>query len=603
MNISEKRIETQVQFWSLLGPGIILLAVVVLLVQASAQWYLPLSVLVGVPLCVKWKLKGLASAVAFLFVLFLYSFPDLNLDERYWHVGMGMAMAFSFVILTLSVEEVTSLVGRLQAESQSRLENYQSLDSQVKELENEWSIEKEGLYLRVNEQTKELTVAVDERQTLQKLVYLAKDELIALRNQHEKLLQDLFFKRQEIAQLHERVEESEVMIQSFVNTDSEQRVQQLIGQLTEAETEIERLKSRAIEDESVQDLLNKKEAEMAHVQNQKVHFEQIIEQQEEILKQQREHFNLQIKEAITNLNQTIEKTEQEKRVLSDRLQHIEEQFVSAKQHSRELSHSVMQVQELRESVEKKHVYIRELEDRLTILGRQLADKHAEWQRMHQANEILKPQVDGFQKALQQIHHQNEEKHERIQALSEHKIHLERELHQKTDELQLKMDEIHRLQHDQEALRSHSKLANDRVVNQLNSLQEALEQSHKHVLEKELQIEAFKKQIQIFEEESSKNRHLPHASGNTRRIEGMYIQLREQFEEKSTVLDQTRRELFHAQEQLTALYRSIDESSIELTDTERLLQKELNDLINDAEETQQEVDILSKLVGDLLLKPK
>lgn len=614
MNISEKRIETQVQFWSLLGPVIILLAIAILLIKVSTQWYLPLAVLIGVPLCVKWKLKGLATALAVLFTLFLYFYPSLDLDERYWHVGMGMAMAFSFVILTLSLEEVTSLVGRLQAESQSRLENYQRLDENVKGFEREWSVEKEGLSIRVNEQAKELVALVDEKQTLQKLVYLAKDELITLRNQHEQLLQDLFFKKQEIAQLHERVEENEVMIQSIVNTDSEQRVQQLVKELALEQQEKEKLfvemeqlkttqaSASVIETEitQLQELLKGQEAEIALGRSQKLHFEQIIEQQEELLKQQREHFNLQIKDAITNLNQSLQKSEEDKLALADRLQHIEEQFVAAKQHSRDLAQVAVKVEELQETVEKKQSHIRELEN-------QLAAKQGESQRI----QWLQPQVEGLQKALQQTQHLNEEKEERIQSLSDLRNHLQRELNQKTEELNLKIEEIHRLQNDQEALRSHAKQANDRVVYQLNSLQQTLDHSLQQQQEKELQADALRQRVHELEQELAQPRkvesdhRLPYASGNTRRIEAMYLQLKEQFEEKSAILDQARRELFYAQEQLQSLQREEEEKALELTETESLLQKELSHLIKEAEESSrqhnQEIELLSNLVEGLFVK--
>ncbi len=44
----------------------------------------------------------------------------------------------------------------------------------------------------------------------------------------------------------------------------------------------------------------------------------------------------------------------------------------------------------------------------------------------------------------------------------------------------------------------------------------------------------------------------------RRAEGMYIQLKEQFNNKSNILDETRRQLFHAQESLMALQRDVKE---------------------------------------------
>jgi hypothetical protein len=244
VNISEKRLEGQVQFWSLLGPLLILLGIAILLFKISGHWYLPMGVLVGVPLCVKWKMNGLAMALTFLFALFLASYQQIEFRERYWHLGMGMAMALSFVILTLSLEEIKNLIDKLQAESQSRLDNFLRLDEDVKNYERTWSLEKESFTSHIQILSNDVKQTRDEGLTFQKLVYLARDELIALRGQHELLLEDLVYKRRNIVELNERIEQNEMTIETFVNTDSIKEVKTLTLQLEESDARVELLKKR-----------------------------------------------------------------------------------------------------------------------------------------------------------------------------------------------------------------------------------------------------------------------------------------------------------------------------------------------------------------------
>src|SRR4051812_24921994 len=98
-----KKIEYQVQFWSLLGPLFVLLTLCVLLFKASSHWAFPFSAIIGVPLCIRWQTKGMAGALITLFVLTCVGYQSLGLNERYWYVGLSLAIAFSLIILTLSL--------------------------------------------------------------------------------------------------------------------------------------------------------------------------------------------------------------------------------------------------------------------------------------------------------------------------------------------------------------------------------------------------------------------------------------------------------------------------------------------------------------------
>jgi hypothetical protein len=90
----------------------------------------------------------------------------------------------------------------------------------------------------------------------------------------------------------------------------------------------------------------------------------------------------------------------------------------------------------------------------------------------------------------------------------------------------------------------------------------------------------------------------------RKLEGLYLQLREQFYEKSVILDRTRQELFLTQEQRLSLEKALEEERVfDLSENEKLLQVNLESLTTEYEKIisdyQQELEEMSDLVKELL----
>jgi hypothetical protein len=220
------------------------LSVAVLLFKVSIHWHFPISALIGIPLCVKWKMKGMAIALCTLLLLSGIGYQSLELEERYWHVGLSLAMAFSFIVMALSLEEVQGLVSKLHLESQSRLDNFVLLDEKLKTTELEWVEEKERTKNEVASLAMDVSRALEDKQTYHKLAQLAKEELVQVRDQHEQLIQDLFYKKQQISQLHERIEESELSLQELVNSDHEKRLVGLTDQIVSLDRDKEVLKAK-----------------------------------------------------------------------------------------------------------------------------------------------------------------------------------------------------------------------------------------------------------------------------------------------------------------------------------------------------------------------
>lgn len=94
----------------------------------------------------------------------------------------------------------------------------------------------------------------------------------------------------------------------------------------------------------------------------------------------------------------------------------------------------------------------------------------------------------------------------------------------------------------------------------------------------------------------------------RRLEGFYRQLREQFEDKSNVLDETRKELFHTQEKLKAA--ELENSERELSVPQIPLEEHIkhlaaveDELKQELEHSHQEIKRLYQLVDSIVTAPK
>jgi len=172
----------QVKFWALIGPFICLLSLFVYFVKGTTTpTYLPLVLLMGVPCCWKWKLKGFAGSVALLCLLLFYYYGDIPLDDRFWHLGMGISTAMSLLITALSFEEVEVLIDGIKLESRSRLENLWKVDEKLQLTAGELKKKKDKI--------RELNVKI---RSYQKLIDRSTEELVEVRTDRDKLAQDLY---------------------------------------------------------------------------------------------------------------------------------------------------------------------------------------------------------------------------------------------------------------------------------------------------------------------------------------------------------------------------------------------------------------------------
>ncbi|MFI5343944.1 MAG: hypothetical protein ACHQUC_06965 [Chlamydiales bacterium] len=525
MNSVEQRVENQVQFWSLLGPFLLLVTIAVLLFKLSAHWYFPFAALIGIPLCVKGKLKGMAAALSCLFAIALFSYQELDLDERYWHVGMTLAMAFSFIILTLSLEEVEGLVGKMQRESQSRLDNFLRLDETTKNAEAVWIEERSHLNAKLASIAHDLTQTQEEKQVFYKLAQLAKDELVQMRTQQELLQKEIFYKKMQISQLDEKLDETEMTLQGFINSDSEQKIQNLT----------ESLELSNQRQGTLQAQINVMQKQLQELEREKLANDANYLQELEVRGAEWQNQFVQEK---SQLQEVIEKLQDRLAMLEQEKEQLQETFTVLRQQYEKVLHSEMHGKQ-------------RLENQL------LVSSELELKLNHYAEEL----TSLFRKSEQ---------------LEQLKCECETDFKQKLAELR---DEMGSLSEENEQL-EQSKL-----------------QCEQELEWRSAELAELKNQMTILEQ---KREELLQIDSNTRGVECLYIQLRKQFQEKSEVLDQTRKELFAAQEALLCLEKEQEEKEIfSQTESEAVLLHEYSKLLTDYESMQQEIECLESLVGCLI----
>jgi chromosome segregation ATPase len=392
VDVVGKKVENQVQFWSLLGPSLVLLSIAVLLFKVSEHWYFSISALIGIPLCVKWKIKGMAVALGCLLLFSGFGYQNLELDDRYWHVGLVLTMAFSFIVLTLSSEEAQSLINKLQLESQSRLDNFALLDEKWKSAEQDWSTEREKFKVEIASSSQEIAKIQEEKQTFYKLAQLAKDEIVQVRGQYDQLLHDLLYKKKHIAQLNERLEEMEITIQGFVNSDTEKQIQSLAERLINLEQENETLKAK--------EALTQNESQAWQQENKRLlqEFEAIQEREKAYLEQKKIHL----------ANRAKQQPQENLPYASGNTRGIEGMYIQLKEQfqekcnvldstRKELFHAHEKLLKCQKEREEEQIYgqssnERLLERNLLEFGRQYEQMHCHYQQEIEAMDQLVKQL-------------------------------------------------------------------------------------------------------------------------------------------------------------------------------------------------------------------
>lgn len=233
MDSNSGSIERQVTFWSLLGPFFLLMATAVLILHASnlsALVYPPL-VLLGLPLCWRFRIKGMAATLALFIAALAIRYPDITVQERFWEVGITLSYSLGIFVTAFSLEEVANLVQSLSLESKSRLENLLRLDEKLKRLRERLDQERQML----SQQVQSLEQAKEKQDSkvsgYLKLTAILKEELKQCRSREDQLLQELGGAQK---QTIERVAPSQI-----AESDQTDRIEELENQISSLQSKLQ----------------------------------------------------------------------------------------------------------------------------------------------------------------------------------------------------------------------------------------------------------------------------------------------------------------------------------------------------------------------------
>jgi len=270
--------------------------------------------------------------------------------------------------------------------------------------------------------------------------------------------------------------------------------------------------------------------------------------------------------------------------------------------------------ELKEKKEQLDSTEKNLEENLIILKKELDKKSQKLQQISQENENLK-------KDLQDNIHRKDYLLNEL----EHKVKEIEELYVKQDELYEKIsflkdeeflqEKNKKYQKEIEELKNINELQNqekDEILKKLDEKKQKIKELIPQI-SKVKNIEAFENTIKEKENINLKQKIKNLPSLNTdnitdqdfvkeyKRLNSLYVQLKNQFEEKQLVLHKTRQELFEVKEKLVAKKKENNEDFEDLNEYEKIILSDLDKTIEDLQIYKKENNALVNLVSFLLDK--
>ncbi|MBN9377833.1 MAG: hypothetical protein BGO14_04145 [Chlamydiales bacterium 38-26] len=235
---------------------------------------------------------------------------------------------------------------------------------------------------------------------------------------------------------------------------------------------------------------------------------------------------------IKRYQQDYDLLKNEKTLQSQQLEHALNQLSDENLRKQQMQQELQaQVQALSKNMSEKELELQGLQVLMSKKEQDLFNLQFRLDSAHEDIQKLQVQIADHENKQMHDQHVKNEWIEKIDLLINEKEKLELRLHQ----LSLEVERLPVMNEE----KNKAEKAFQEISAELQQTQQILNQ----VLEDQQKTKALSSS-----EESSLRR----------RAEGMYLQLREQFNEKSAVLDETRRQLFHTQEALLQLQNTLRE---------------------------------------------
>jgi chromosome segregation ATPase len=425
VNTAERKIASQVQLWTIIGPFITLLTICLIIIKAPANdLLLPYVALLGIPICWLWKKRGLVVSLGLLIGLLVFQFRSIPQEEVLWQLGLSLAIATTFFIIALSFEEVSEIVNNIQKQIQVYLEQANKAEINFKILNEESEKilkEREQLISKISFLEESVENGKQEINTLTAFIAKVDGELLSLHAKYKIAVEDVFQKENTVQILQARLKDFEEMSDK-VNWQKN-RIIDLELQISLIKAEVEKIDSKA---QTFQQELQaaKRVNEINEEASAKAQEEQNIQQlvfqelNEEIETLSREK-NL-LESVLVRLQTEVEilranEKEKNDKAVSDEIA-LEGQEIS---HQCEVESQALRIVEgkynqLREQfAEKSHVLDSSRRELFHVQEKLLSfQKNVEEERLHDSDELgihFAKQVGQFEKelTLQNFHYQKE----------------------------------------------------------------------------------------------------------------------------------------------------------------------------------------------------
>lgn len=210
MENDHQRLENRIIYWTIIGPLSVFGVLIVSLFKGNVhQLYMPVIAAGGVFLCWKWRMKGLYGSVAALACLLLCQWFYASAIDRFWFLGISISYSLALVATVLAFQEVAELIGFQHVESNGRLDNLWRLDEKLKQAQEHWRTERQGLVQKIQEISAELAEKESLASTWEEAVKIVRHDLDASQLYQDRLLEELYEKRTEMAAMREKLQPQE----------------------------------------------------------------------------------------------------------------------------------------------------------------------------------------------------------------------------------------------------------------------------------------------------------------------------------------------------------------------------------------------------------
>lgn len=209
-------LEEQAGLWTQLGPFIMLVTLAILLINPVHQSLLiPMSSLIAIPVCWKWKVRGLSVALSCLAVVFIYQFLNSKPEIIFWELMLTVSAALTYSITAFCSLEVEELFKKRQQESTSKLQEFLGINEKM-QLAEEQKAKEIGLALaKADLLQQKLNEQISLLQACEEGSAATREKMGNIAAQNENLLRELFQKRHECDKLTRLLETCELEIKEL----------------------------------------------------------------------------------------------------------------------------------------------------------------------------------------------------------------------------------------------------------------------------------------------------------------------------------------------------------------------------------------------------